>query len=562
MPVAWRSKHSQSRSSGLGSEGERRSKKVMQWAMGITGGAIAIFAAHPVMALMTSVGEAGIDALRLHAEPYGLTGRKIAIGQVEIGRPSVFGLDKAAPENFVVRVNQVFFQDSLPGADELVDGHAANVASVMISRDKGLTGVAPDARLYASAIGLLGRSGQPEECLASQTVASQNGDDVRAINFSFGESLIRDPRPNPQLDGNALLTQCIDWSSNEHGVLYVIAGNQGRGGIPIPTDHFNGMTVSNSREVDGQFNKVDFSSLSSEPEILIGRSPDTESNVGDRRSISLVAPGTDIRMINPDGRTTRSTGTSFAAPHVTAMVALLQEYGDRQLRNQAANWSLDSRNPQVMRAIMMNSADKLQDLGDGLNLGMARTLFDHRNRSWVELDAYTDRTRSLSAALGTGHLNAYRAYEQFSAGQWNSTGVVPAMGWDYHTVSNTNEASEYQDYVIGSPLQQGSYFSATLSWSRKVTLNDSNGNEIYDLGETFTDEGLNNLNLYLMPADSDDIDDNLWSSVSAVDSVEHIFHRIPETGQYKIRVVYDDQVNTPMQPYALAWWGVPGQINE
>ncbi|MGB3491097.1 MAG: hypothetical protein WBA57_00095, partial [Elainellaceae cyanobacterium] len=95
-----------------------------------------------------------------------------------------------------------------------------------------------------------------------------------------------------------------------------------------------------------------------------------------------------------------------------------------------------------------------------------------------------------------------------------------------------------------------------------VLLNDSNNNDIYDLGETFTDEGLNNLSLYLMPADSDDINDNLWSSISAVDSVEHIFHQIPATGQYKIRVVYDDQVNDPMQPYALAWWGDAAQPNE
>lgn len=29
----------------------------------------------------------GIDALKLHQAPYNLTGRKIAIGQVEIGRP-------------------------------------------------------------------------------------------------------------------------------------------------------------------------------------------------------------------------------------------------------------------------------------------------------------------------------------------------------------------------------------------------------------------------------------------------------------------------------------------
>lgn len=538
------------------------SRKTVKRLIGVAGGAIAVFIAHPVVALMHSVGEGGIDALRLHDAPYNLMGRKIAIGQVEIGRPSVFGLDKEAPENFAVRVNQVFFQDGSPEADELVDEHASNVASVMVSQDKSLTGVAPEARLYSSAIGFLGRSGQPEECLASQTIASQNGDDVRAINFSFGESLLRDPRPNPVLDGNALLTQCIDWSSNEHGVLYVIAGNQGRGGIPIPTDHFNGLTVSNSRMIEERYTKVDFSSLSSEPEILIGRPPETESNVGDRRSISLVAPGTNISMIDPDGRTVRATGTSFAAPHATATVALLQEYGDRQLRNQANNWSLDSRNPQVMKAVLMNAADKLRDLGDGSNLGMTRTLVDHRNRSWVEIDAYADKTRPLSAALGTGHLNAYRAYEQFSAGQWSAEAAVPVMGWDYRSVAESEAAPEYRDYVIETPLRGGSYFSATLAWSRRVDLNDSNENNRYDLGETFTDRGLNDLNLYLMPADSDDLDDSIWSSVSAVDSVEHIFHLIPSTGQYKIRVVYDDQVNEPIQPYALAWWGVSAESAE
>ena len=43
----------------------------------------------PSMALPTasSIGSAGIDALRLQQSPYQLTGKKIAIGQVEVGRP-------------------------------------------------------------------------------------------------------------------------------------------------------------------------------------------------------------------------------------------------------------------------------------------------------------------------------------------------------------------------------------------------------------------------------------------------------------------------------------------
>ena len=91
-----------------------------------------------------------------------------------------------------------------------------------------------------------------------------------------------------------------------------------------------------------------------------------------------------------------------------------------------------------------------------------------------------------------------------------------------------------------------------------MDLVDANGNGLYDLGEGFTDQGLNDMDLYLMPADTDDISQSVWSSVSKVASVEHIFYQIPETGRYKLRVIYQQQVNDePTQPYALAWWSVP-----
>ncbi|NEQ99346.1 MAG: S8 family serine peptidase [Cyanothece sp. SIO2G6] len=524
---------------------------------GVAGGlAIALLAA-PVFSLATSVAEAGIDALRLHDAPYNLQGRKIGIGQVEIGRPPQYRLDigSAPPPNYAVQVHRVFFRDEVAATDDYVDSHAANVASVMISQDKNLTGVAPSARLFASAIGFSDRDRQPLECLASQNVALQNGGDVRAMNFSFGESLRNDPRPDARLDGNALLTLCIDWSSTTHDILYVIAGNQGAGGIPIPTDHFNGLTVTNSTQVDGQFTKVDYSSLSSEPELIIGGNPELETNVGSRRSINIVAPGTRLRMFNPDGRVIRQTGTSFAAPHVTATVALLQEFGDRQIFSKAANWSLDSRNPQVMKVVLMNSADKVEDAGDGLLLGMTRTVLTHRNFTWLDSDAYTDPTLPMSADLGTGHLNAYRAYQQFDAGQWSPDTAVPGMGWDYNTVAaDSDETPQYQDYIIDAELQADSFISITLAWHRQVNLQDGNNNDRYDTEETFEANGLNDLNLYLMPADEDNTDDSIWSSVSEVDSVEHIFYPLPETGRYKIRVEYEEQVNETIQPYALAWW--------
>ncbi len=521
----------------------------------------------PVWALSNSVGSGGIDALRLHDAPYFLTGNKIAIGQVEIGRPSQFGLDKVANADLPIKVGRVFYLDQQPDPNQYVDGHAANVASVMVSQDKTLTGVAPDAVLYAAAIGpIRGRSGQPEECFASQRIALSNGGDVRAINFSFGESLIRDPRPDAVLDGNALLTRCIDWSQRVHDVLYVVAGNQGGGGIPIPTDNFNGINVAYSREVDGIFTKVDFANLSSEPDFRPRRSRAPESNVGDRRSINLVAPGSQVSVINPDGDSRTVSGTSFAAPHVTATIALLQEWADRQIRSAEANWSLDAREPMVMKAVLLNSADKLADSGDGRLLGMTRTLLDESNQTWLESDAYVDQTRPLHVEFGTGHLNASRALQQLQGGQWSVTDAVPAIGWSFGTAESslppdlprTEQVNLYRDYVFEDALQGGSYFSATLAWERLVVLNDANENGLYDLEESFVDRGINNLDLYLMRAEDDDVSDSVWSSVSQVDSVEHIFTQIPETGAYKLRVVYRQQVSDELaQNYALAWWAMP-----
>ncbi|MEL6816459.1 MAG: S8 family serine peptidase [Cyanobacteria bacterium J06598_3] len=515
-------------------------------------GAIAI--GIPALALSSSVNEDGIDARRLHEAPYNLTGRKIAIGQVEIGRPGQFGIDKISPENAVVNVGRIFELNGPAIADESVDAHAANVASVMVSQDKLLRGVAPNAFLYSAAIGTLTEfTGQQEECLATQHIALQNSGDVRATNFSFGEPLSRDERANATLDGNALLTQCIDWSSRVHKLLYVIAGNQGRGGIPIPTDNFNGINVAYSTRVNGQFMRVDSANLSSEPSRSGPNGSAPESNVGSRRSISLVAPGSDIEMFDPNGGRTVSSGTSFAAPHVVATVALLQEFGDRQLRAGIDNWSLDAREPLVMKSVILNAADKVQDTGDGLLLGMGRTLLDESGDDWTESDAYTDQSIPLNAELGTGHLNAFRAYEQMDGGQW-TPGSVPTIGWSYSDLAETGST---EDYVFEQPLQGGSHVSATLSWDRMVVLNSSD--EYFDLGETFNGKTLSNLDLYLMPADTDDINQSVWSSISTEDSLEHIFIPVPADGKYKLRVVQQQANTGEAQPYALAWWAKSAQ---
>jgi subtilisin family serine protease len=507
----------------------------------------------PVSALDSSVGDFGINARRLHQSPYNLLGRKIGIGQVEIGRPGKFGLDKSGAKDAAIAPKGVFYRNVLASSNTNVDNHAIMVAGVMISQDKQLPGVAPEAKLYASAVGSLKDGGQAQECLATQHVAKQNGGDVRAINFSFGESLERDPRENAKLDGKALLTECIDWSARVHNTLYVIAGNQGTGGIPIPTDNFNGITTAYTTKRKGIFTKVDFANLSDLP-VGIGRSIiKKEINIGQRRAISLLAPGNNILVHNQQGEIEKVSGTSFAAPHITASVALLQEYGDRNLNQALPNWSLASRRHEVMKAVLLNSADKLRDRGDGLLLDMKRTTISEKNANWLQSDAYTNPRIPLDIQMGTGHLNTFRAYQQFSAGQFAPDQAVPSRGWDYRTVA----IQSYRDYVLAQPLVKDSYVSITLAWDRLVELNDRNNNQQFDVGENFRDRSLNNLDLYLIPLDEESNLRNVCSSISSEDSVEHIFCKIPSSGRYKIRVYHRRQVNEPTQPYALAWWTVP-----
>lgn len=537
---------------------------VKRWGW-IIGGLSASCVITPVLASPTSIGDAGIEARKLHVPPYNLIGRKIAIGQVEIGRPGVFGFDKAVSWNPATALERVFYRDGLAKADTDVDAHAAMVAGVMVSKDKTLPGVAPGARLYSSAVGSPLKGGQPEECLSAQYVAQQNGGDVRAINFSFGEPLQRDPRPEATLDGNALLTQCIDWLARVQNVLFVIAGNQGEGGIPIPTDNYNGINTAYTTQRGGVFTKVDFPNLSAAPVGIGRRLIEREINVGGRRGINLVAPGSKISVYDLTGKMVEVSGTSFAAPHITASVALLQEFGDRalrgalegdrQLKSKQSNWSIDSRRHEVMKAVLLNSADKIKDNGDGLSLGMTRTVLGKDNSNWLESDAYKDPKIPLDYQMGTGQLNAFRAYQQFSPGEWSPTAAVPPIGWDYQSV----EASSFKDYVLEKPLKEGSFVSLTLAWDRVVELEDKNKNNEYDVGESFRDRGLNNLDLYLIPADENDTGKSVCSSISEVDSVQHIFCPVPAAGRYKIRVEYRKQVNEASQPYGLAWWTVPGQ---
>ena len=217
----------------------------------------------------------------------------------------------------------VYVLDTTAVADDAAIGeHPELVAGVMISNDTTATGVAPHAQLYSSATGKTISPGQPEAALSAQHIISETGAELRAINFSFGEQLV----DGHIIDGNSLLTLFTDWSAAAHNVLYVKSNNEeDPGGIPIATDAYNGIVVAGSTKNGGVYRQVADNNVFDE--VPIGRS-----------TVSLLRPGTNIQLTGLGNSSSTLGGTSFAAPHVTGTVALLQQFANLRIDAGTLRW--------------------------------------------------------------------------------------------------------------------------------------------------------------------------------------------------------------------------------
>jgi subtilisin family serine protease len=399
----------------------------------------------------------------INSRGLGLTGKGIAIGQVEVRRPGKPGFDKNdGNRNGIpdlvhpdVQPEKVFFQGGAATADRAVEvgntGHPIQVAGVMIAkanaRIRNGSGVAPEAKLYSG--GIVGGNFS-NDLVTAQNIAQQNG--VRAINLSYGSKL----DPADKFDGSSTYTQFFDWSASKHNILYVVAADEkderGNFSNKLPVDEFNGVTVGFTEVKNGKFSQVS--------------NDNVFATAGRSSVIDLVAPGEKIVMPSLDGQFVGATGTGIAAPHVTGTIALLQEFGDKQK-------NANARRHEVMKTVLMNSADKVVDA-----LGMEKTITRTDGKNWIGSDAFMKKEIPLDLEMGAGQLNAKRALKQFEPGESGYDGPdakgeakVSAIGWDYGTTLGKDST---RTYVFDKSLKKDSYVSIALAWDRKVSLMISN----------------------------------------------------------------------------------------
>ncbi|MGH7179531.1 MAG: S8 family peptidase [Tepidisphaeraceae bacterium] len=457
---------------------------------------------------------AGPDVVRINgddARTFFGPGTGIKIGIIDSGvdptHPALSGTVTGGLPRLVSQANFVPTEPGNTGQD--IVGHGTAVAGCILSRDATFFGVATDAR-YINARVLDSNNVYDDEHTVANGTCFALASGANLLNLSLGNF-------GGNTSGNSHLSLMCDYISFGLRVpITISAGNDGNTGNPRPRgpgDAFNVFSVG-ATEYSAYSKVVNFSSYG--PTTDLRSKPD------------LVAPGDLINVPNTNWETEPDFftwgGTSFAAPNVAGILAAQMQYG--------ADHGL-SRDPLVLKATMLNSAEKVND---------------RVNAPWAPGAATTtagvfEATRPINRSAGAGQVDGMRLYQQYSVGE-HEAGAVPALGWDFDAATGVTQI----DYHLGA-LVAGTSLTATLAWYRHVAWIDD-GNDVLDGNDSFSAlVPLENLNFQVY---RDDV--LIAQSVSGADNLEHLYLANVLAGEYLLRVLKATGADTT-EEYAFAWFG-------
>ena len=439
-------------------------------------------------------------------------------------------------------------------------------------------GIAPASKLYSTAIatGWPDSSGSFSADAVTKTYAYQTvmktgvtyqsplGPGISMEVQNRKADVINSSWGYADLAGNDSTTLMIDaLAFQNHQTVIMAAGNHSATPIPQvvgPASGYNTIAVGASKAdwsnpQNPVYNQVaDFSNAG--PNDFYN--PQTQTTVpGVRAKVDIVAPGTDYQLpayLGPTGQqmfgaaaaeqygpyannlyASGMQGTSFASPVVAGGAALLVNVGYVN----SATYGTHAVDGRVVKAVLLNSADKLPGWNNGQSL----------------INGVVTTTQSLDYAMGAGGLNLTRAYGQYTTGTTDvpgtGGGAVSPIGWDFGHVAE----GASNDYAITGLLTQGSLFTATLDWfvNREYSLDPTT-----QIGSG-TDVQFSNLDLQVWKSLNGSPLQLTAESDSLYNNLQHLNFTVPDDGQYLIRVIWNGEQYGPADPathaedYALAW---------
>lgn len=275
---------------------------------------------------LADVNEADMDIARATTNAtivnsLGITGFGVKVGQIEVGGR----IQTANPYLAGVAQDTLF-------ACASASGHSTGVAGIIRSTHGTHRGVAAAAQLYAAG----SCSGSSSELQSRSTAAATWG--ARALNLSWGSNIGLTVGANDRFYDSMVINQyrtIVKSAGNENGPC-----NSGNGNVTSPGLAYNVIAV-------GNFNDNNTVAWAGDSMSNCSSWRDPSSTYGDREKPEVSAPGTSINSTTTSSPWVGGigSGTSFAAPHVTGVAALLM-----QRSAGLTAW------PEAVKAILMASA--------------------------------------------------------------------------------------------------------------------------------------------------------------------------------------------------------------
>lgn len=423
---------------------------------------------------------------------FGVTGDGVNVGIIEPGKATNHA-------DFGARLTRT--NGGAPAGNNFDSEHTTAVASVIGSANADLKkrGVAPGASMITSDV-------------------SDHADTIAAINDMVANRMGAAPRGviNFSMKGGIAGSEPLDAVINAHqNVTFVWAAGNDRlsapeagytyvGTVPNPNYAFNNIAVG---ALDSTFKKMeDFSSntqgnFPTKPDVV---APGGYILSGSNRDLNNDGQLNDYtrsfvanqwsKTLNPNAARSpesgRISGTSFAAPHVAGVIALMNEYAN----DRPADYDNRAIDQRVMKAALIAGA-------------RTQGIVDAGNQTWRQQGKSGNLTpasptripNSLDVTLGGGVADAYSALGIYSnkearvadnnAARNFQIDLRPTMSertgfWDLETVGAKQGArSGTVDYLLGGGAiapdfqggpQQGitapiTYLRVALTWNRGVT---------------------------------------------------------------------------------------------